>query len=188
MNFIHEYYISALQSLQLALFLASYKKMSPEIAVKIFNKEFIDRLDEKKSTHYSLLILARLNQVTSILYPQYKIPWFNDKAMSYHFKKFHLHEWVLIIFRIFINALENELRTFQTLGNLRCLKSWNLIMLAIFVLHGSKWLDFFHIDYNSSKIMEQISLYTLDIQGRPYVWKRCILLIVSQLIDGGNFF
>ena len=25
------------------------------------------------------------------------------------------------------------------------------------------------------------------VQGRPYVRKRCILLIVSQLIDGGNF-
>ena len=28
----------------------------------------------------------------------------------------------------------------------------------------------------------------LPLQGRPYVQKRCILLIVSQLIDGGNFF
>ena len=26
------------------------------------------------------------------------------------------------------------------------------------------------------------------LQGLPYVGKRCILLIVSQLIDGGNFF
>ena len=36
-------------------------------------------------------------------------------------------------------------------------------MLAIFVLHGSKWLDFFHIDYNSSKIIQQICLYSLAI-------------------------
>ena len=31
-------------------------------------------------------------------------------------------------------------------------------------------------------------VFQTTLQGRPYVRKRCILLIVSQLIDGENFF
>ena len=65
---------------------------------------------------------------------------------------------------------------------------WPRAYIAEAVLHFGMlflkiWLDNRQIKRYLARFQTNIPL-----QGRPYVRKRCILLIVSQLIDGGNFF
>jgi len=83
--------------LTLANFLAEYKCLTPELIVKIFNNEFIEKMKAygtvqvyRSNSHYSNhneTNLANLNQVLCVTYPQYNIPWFNENRKRREFSK-----------------------------------------------------------------------------------------------------
>lgn len=74
--------------MDVASFLVMHHDLKPELIVKIFDKRFIEGIEQEKTglagAMYKLTmsILARLNQLVCAKYPQYRIPWFNEKTMK----------------------------------------------------------------------------------------------------------
>jgi hypothetical protein len=83
--------------LTIANFLAEYKCLTPELIVKIFNNEFIEKMKAYgtvqspvqlyKSYSHNETNLASLNQVLCVTYPEYNIPWFNENRKRREFSK-----------------------------------------------------------------------------------------------------
>jgi hypothetical protein len=83
----------------MALALARYKQLTPEIAVKIFSMEFMDILDREiaksgASSDYgrrSRFHMMLLNRTVRLNHPEFNIPWFHEKFCAQNLPKLAFH-------------------------------------------------------------------------------------------------
>lgn len=74
------YHFAGVHILTLATVLVYFNAFTPELAVKIFNSEFLGNLDKLSKDPFSKvrIKLMILNKSVCCSYPQFNIPWFHE--------------------------------------------------------------------------------------------------------------